>query len=110
MNSIQELFQQAQLAEAAYADFSVPGVGLKDALISEGMSEPQATEFTNNWREVDQYTATGWIGQTWTGTGFSATLFQNKNTNAYTLAIRGSTGVNDFLADAQLIATDGVAF
>ena len=32
MSTIQELFQQAQLAEAAYADFSNPNVSTANAL------------------------------------------------------------------------------
>lgn len=104
MNTIQNLFQQAQLAEAAYADFSVPGVSTKDALIAENFSVTQATVFVNHWQVINQ--------QLDTGTGFSATLFQNRDTLEYSLAIRGSTpdqNGRDFIADTKLISTDGVA-
>jgi hypothetical protein len=69
----------------------------------------QAAAFATEWSVVDQYTATGIFGQTWTGTGFSATLFKNNHTGQYSFAIRGSTGINDFDSDASLIATDGIA-
>ena len=74
MSSIQNLFQQAQLAEAAYADFSNPDV--QKALTNAGFSSAQAVEFVAHWRVIDQYdNSTGLIGLF--GTGFSATLFQN---------------------------------
>lgn len=79
MSSIQDLFQQAQLAEAAYANFIDPLTGLpytttngiKDALITEGMRDAQAAAFVAQWRVVSQ--------QPNTASGFSATLFQNIN-------------------------------
>jgi hypothetical protein len=115
MNTIQNLFQQAQLAEAAYTNLT-SAIGnqtaFKQALdVANGgsFSPAQAAAFVTDWRVVDQYTATGLFGQTWTGTGFSATLFQNITTGAYSFAIRGSTQLNDFVADAALIAADGTA-
>ena len=56
MISIQDLFQQAQLAEAAYANFSNPDISVRQALINEGMSGSQATAFLQNWRVVSQFT------------------------------------------------------
>jgi hypothetical protein len=119
MNTIQNLFQQAQLAEAAYADLSgaIENQGeLQKALdvafngqYGGKFSAAQAAAFATEWSVVDQYTATGIFGQTWTGTGFSATLFKNNHTGQYSFAIRGSTGINDFDSDASLIATDGIA-
>lgn len=81
MSTIQNLFQQAQLAEVAYANFwdstlsqtITADAKVKAALITEGMSDSQATAFVTDWSVVDQYTATGMFGQTWTGTGFSVT-------------------------------------
>ena len=55
MSTIQNLFQQAQLAEAAYADFFINGVlarddnSVKAALSVEGFSTAQATAFINDW-------------------------------------------------------------
>ncbi len=110
MNTIQNLFQQALLAEAAYSNFLDSTKTTFDALTTgDGkFSQVQAAAFVLEWSVVDQYTATGSFGQTWTGTGFSATLFKNK-TGQYNLAIRGSTAMNDFLADAALIIRDGIA-
>ena len=63
MNPITDLFQQAQLAEAAYAEFIDPQTGLvytdtakiTGALIAEGMSTAQTTALSNEWSVVDQY-------------------------------------------------------
>lgn len=51
--TITNLFEKSQLAEAAYADFSVSAVSLKDALIADGFSETQAAEFAATWEVVD---------------------------------------------------------
>ena len=99
MSTIQDLFQQAQLAEAAYADFSAPDT--KKALTDSGFSVAQATAFVAEWSVVDHIPDTS--------SGFSATLFQSKLTGKFTLAIRGSTQMVDFAADAGLIAADGIA-
>jgi hypothetical protein len=111
VNTITSLFQQAQLAEAAYANFLDTSGNLlttdaliKAALVASGFSSDpnnptqsaQATAFINEWEVVDQYTANGIIfGDT---SGFSATLFRNKTTGQYTFAIRGSQSPVDFLA------------
>jgi Ca2+-binding RTX toxin-like protein len=111
MSTIQELFQQAQLAEAAYANL-ISAVGdqtiLKQALdvahkdlYGGSFSAAQAADFVNHWRVVDQMPDTS--------TGFSATVFQNTDTGQYTLAIKGSTDIVDFTADAGLIAINGIA-
>jgi Ca2+-binding RTX toxin-like protein len=120
MTTIQYLFEQGQLAEAAYASYIdnagnliTSDSGVISTLQTEGMSESQATEFATHWRVVGQY-ATGiqsgdpfW---TWNGTGFSATLFESKdNPGQYTFAIRGSKDIDDFKADAGLIFNDGIA-
>ena len=68
MNTIQDLFQQAQLAEAAYANFFDNSGNLltntndvKAALVAEGFSKDpndptqsaQATDFVTHWKVVD---------------------------------------------------------
>jgi pimeloyl-ACP methyl ester carboxylesterase len=114
MSTITNLFQQALLAEAAYANF-VNGSGVlltnPDDIITalttgDGKFSPtQATEFVTHWRVVDHIPDTL--------TGFSATIFESlDNPGHYSLAIRGSTPsqlMTDFIADAQLIFNDGVA-
>lgn len=54
MSTIQNLFQPAQLAEAAYADFSDTAITAKQALQNEGMSESQASALLKDWREINQ--------------------------------------------------------
>lgn len=109
MSSTTILFDQALLAEAAYADFSIPGVSTEDALKDRanggGFSVAQAAEFVLHWKVVHHIPNTG--------SGFSATVFESlDHPGEFSLAIRGSTpdqsGI-DFRADALAIATDGVA-
>lgn len=117
MSTTALLFDQAQLAEAAYASFNGAtgsGKNVSDALLENKFSKEQTTEFLKHWRVVDQY-ATGSQSEdpllTWNdGSGFSATLFESvDNPGQFTFAIRGSIGVDDFKADAGLIFNDGIA-
>ena len=120
-NSI-SLFEQTQLAEAAYASFSDKnGIlfknenDLKKALKDNGseFSQTQAEEFLKHWRVADQYATAGTDKDnllTNKGSGFSATLFESLDRpGEYTFAIRGSIGLNDFKADLDLIANSGIA-
>ncbi|MEW5967523.1 MAG: hypothetical protein AB1720_11130 [Pseudomonadota bacterium] len=114
MSTIQDLFQQAQLAEAAYANFLdtsgnliTTNAGVSTALQNDGMSEQQAAEFVKHWRVVRH--------QPDTSSGFSATLFERLNseqqpTGQYTLAIRGSSEPADWTADFFDLALGGVAY
>lgn len=83
MSNVSSLFSQAQLAEAAYAKLWNATLGqaviqpddVKSALIAEGFSVAQATAFVDpqtGWSVVDHIPDTS--------SGFSATLFQNKQT------------------------------
>ena len=110
MSAIQDLFQQAQLAEAAYANFTAFSNNPKGALEEVGFSSTQADDFVKHWEVINQYIAPAailGIG----GTGFSATLFKNSQTGAYTFAIRGTEpGYADLLgADFGDIVMDGIA-
>jgi len=119
VTTIQEQFEQTQLAEAAYSTFTDPKTGvlytntadIQTALEEDGFSATQASEFVNNWSVVDQYTTPSILGMT--GTGFSATLFEkldNGNpTGEFSLSIRGSKEPVDFDADLNLMVTDGIA-
>jgi Ca2+-binding RTX toxin-like protein len=122
VSTIQNLFEQAQLAEAAYANFIDPQTGLPytttkgitDALQDHSnnlnFSTAQATAFANEWRVVDQYTIpTGMLGLS--GSGFSATVFQNIATGAYTFAARGTEpNYTDLLGtDLSGVVADGIA-
>lgn len=113
MSTIQDLFQQAQLAEAAYANFSAFPNNPIGALEEEGMSHAQATDFLTHWRYVDQFTEPSILGMT--GSGFSATLFEKLDANQqptgqYTFAIRGSHDKVDFIEADVSLATGGIAF
>lgn len=54
MSTIQNVFQQAQLAEAAYANFLDPNISYLKALTNGGMSPVQATAFLADWSVVSQ--------------------------------------------------------
>jgi len=117
MSTIQDLFQQAQLAQAAYADLTGTA-GNQTALITRldvankdtyngTFSQSQATEFVKHWRVVSH--------QPDTSSGFSATLFERLDsdqqpTGQYTLAIRGSSEPADWTADFFDLALGGVAY
>ncbi|MBX9849646.1 MAG: hypothetical protein K2X64_10155, partial [Rhodocyclaceae bacterium] len=105
MSLIIDLSSQIQLAEASYADFSNPQVASVTAL-QQGESKfslAQATAFVNKWQVVDHIPDTS--------TGFSATIFRDTDTGAYTLSVRGTsaTSPTDILNDINVIAVDGVA-
>ncbi len=108
MSNTQDIFQQVQLTEASYADFST-GVAIEDALETSGFSEAQAAEFIEHWQVVNHMPNTD-------DNGFSATLFQSLDApGQYTLAIRGTEFpadiINDILsADLGGIAISGAAF
>ncbi|MDP3088509.1 MAG: hypothetical protein Q8M99_10035 [Methylotenera sp.] len=104
MSITTSLFEQAQLAEAAYADFADPNKTRLQALKDQGFSDAQAAEFVLHWKVVSQYNNSQYLGLV--GTGFSATVFEKLDNNGagtgeYSLAIRGS-----LVADAKLIATE----
>ncbi len=73
MSTIQDLFQQAQLAEAAYANFINAGVlvagsdELKAALTNSDaggtFTTTQATTFATRYQVVSQFTASGGLLQ-----------------------------------------------
>lgn len=115
MSTTQKLFDQAQLAEAAYGEFLgdhgellSSSDAVKAALQVEGMSTTQATAFITDWQVVDQYTAPSFLGLT--GTGFSGTVFQNIQTGEYQFSLRGTEpGVTDLSADIGDIVADGLA-
>jgi len=109
MNTIKNLFQQAQLAEAAYTNFA-GNANPVDALTTgdSKFSQAQATAFVAQWEVVDQYSASGLFGLT-DGSGFSGTVFRNKTTGEYSFALRGTLGATDLLADAGDVLADGIA-
>lgn len=110
MSSIQSLFQQAQLAEAAYANLAAmnaatPKTTLELALKtgSASFSAAQATAFAAEWSVISQ--------QSNTASGFSATLFKNNVTGEYVFAARGTEPQSpaDWATDFGDIGADGIA-
>ncbi|MGH8612469.1 MAG: calcium-binding protein [Gammaproteobacteria bacterium] len=110
MGTIQDLFRQSQVAEAAYANFAAFPNNPKDALEDAGFSATQASAFVEQWQVLSQYTSPpGTFGIT-DGVGFSATLFQDRETGQYVFAVRGSElGFSDLAADLGDIVADGLA-
>lgn len=113
MSTIQNLFQQAQLAEAAYANFFdnsgnlVTTVAkLTGALTTGGMkfSAAQAAAFAADWSVVSQ--------QPNTSNGFSATVFKNNATGEYVFAARGTEPpaiFTDWATNLGDVGSDGIA-
>ena len=125
MSITTSLFDQTQLAEAAYANFLDNSRNLltnindiKAVLIAKGFSKDpnnptqstQASDFVAQWQIVSQYTAPAFLLGVG-GTGFSGTVFKNIATNEYTFSLRGTEpGYADLLgADAGDIVADGLA-
>jgi len=109
--NINSIFEQAELAEAAYANFwdedaneVITNVDdVKNALEASGLSKTQAFELVKHWRVVDH--------QPDTGSSFSATLFESlDNPGEFVFAIRGTAGLVDLVAaDFTQIVTNGLA-
>ncbi|AGF79748.1 Ca2+-binding protein, RTX toxin [Desulfocapsa sulfexigens DSM 10523] len=112
MSSSSIYYDMALLSEAAYVlfdkieDLTIED-DIRDALQNsafEGkMTAEQAEDFVNNWEVI--------YHQPNTDTGFSATLFRNKNTGKYHYACRGTEpGIDDLLVtDGGDIVYDGLA-
>ncbi|MFA7293636.1 MAG: hypothetical protein WC023_15460, partial [Rhodocyclaceae bacterium] len=104
MSTIQYLFQQAQLAEASYANFAAFPNNPKGALEDEGFSTAQATEFVLHWRVVDHLRNQS--------SGFSATVFESlDHPGQYSMATRGTEAgtLADLDADLFGIGSQGIA-
>lgn len=87
MTTITEYLAEAELALAAYANLT--SGSYTNALQDAGMTSVQANLFASTYTVVDQFSDPL--------TGVSATVFQ-RGTTKY-LAIRGTQGVTDYLAD-----------
>jgi pimeloyl-ACP methyl ester carboxylesterase len=102
-----EYFDAAQLALAAYSDYSgiLPGsggvldaIGVKRQLIASGdFQTTAAQQFIDRFQVVDQFTDPSLFLS-----GFSATVFRNKQTGQLYFITRGTENSGDFVADATL--------
>ncbi|QTS88791.1 hypothetical protein JLK41_11785 [Ectopseudomonas khazarica] len=97
-------FDRAQLAEASYTLFEYLGGDFSDEDVADILQEPerggsfsqtQAEEFINTWRVISHTKNTS--------NGFSATLFQSKETGKYIYATRGTEPGN---AWSDIVETD----
>ncbi|GIU06118.1 hypothetical protein TUM4261_09040 [Shewanella sp. c952] len=92
---IKSLFNDALLAQAAYATKLTAGMKESefiDALLRvSGVTQAQAEYFVSKYRVVEQVENAD--------TGFSATLFENKETLEYHLATRGTDSSNPLNPD-----------
>lgn len=108
---METLLNHSLLAEAAYANLWNDRLNqvitadddVKNALVTAGFSQTQAEEFIKHWEVIDH--------QPDTNSGFSATLFKNKQTDDYVFANRGTAGFfSDILsADFFGIVLEGMA-
>lgn len=106
MTSGPSTFQQARLADAAYAicwDNNLKQVTSTDsrvtnALMDEGMSHAQASAFVSQWQEVDQLPNTE--------SGSSAPILQNTNAGRYEFAIRGSESLFSYAGAIDWFSAD----
>ncbi len=94
MATIQELYTQSLLAQAAYADLvaGTPNISALRVENKSNMTLDQATDFASKWTVVDQYSD---------ASGAGATIFQENATGKKYLAIRGTTptDIGDLNAD-----------
>ncbi len=103
MTTIQELYTQSLLAQAAYADLSIGHIG--DAGITalrdkdKNMSLAQANDFAARYTVIDQYKD---------ASGLSATVFQEIGSKTKYLAIRGTTPTDFGDLNADYILFTGI--
>ena len=122
MNTITQLFDQAELAEAAYANFwdkttnsiILDKENVQAALKNQGFSTKQAADFLTHWKIIDQCPNTD--------SGFSATVFERLDgpdagklyiatcgTEGSKLFDGSLEGEKDIIEDLANIGADGIA-
>lgn len=103
-----DFFELASLAEASYVNITdYTQSGIKTALMAENFSDTQAEVLLANWKFITDG------HQPNTSSGFSSTLFQNKDDDSYALAFRGTEASvqwgTDIGTDVGDIVSDGLA-
>ena len=116
------------LAEASYSDFSKLGTDgndkakIEDTIVGEGKDEDKTKERMAKYI-ADKYTVVAHFADadkdSWFSiaevagnakSGFSATLFQDRETGEYVFSIKGTfSGYDAFVVDIGDIANDGLA-
>lgn len=103
VTNVSQLAQFAELAMASYANLE--NTNYQSSLMDVGMAKLQASAFLEKYEIVSQIDDRG--------TGFSATVFKDKNSKKITFAVRGTQPgdfANDLLiADFGQIGPDGYA-
>ncbi len=96
MSTINEYFLQAELAQAAYGQFSGTAIAINELTRSGAdMSSSQAAAFAEKWQVAAQYSDLV--------TGLSATVFEFKEDGTKYLAIRGTeSSANDVVSSTLL--------
>ncbi|RZU02313.1 calcium-binding protein [Rivibacter subsaxonicus] len=102
MSTIQDAYWNALLADATYALLAnvenKSGDALRD-LLKERMTEPLANHIATNFSLVTHIET-----DDVTGSGFDATVWRRSDGKIY-VSMQGTTGLQDFLTDAQLAIT-----
>jgi len=100
MNSVSDIYTNAELSLAAYSNLTtgISGAVYTDALQNDGsgLSEKQANIFASEWYVVTQYSDS---------TGLSVTVFQNNISEQKYLAIRGTdiSDLGDLISDYYIL-------
>ncbi|MDR3158363.1 MAG: hypothetical protein LBU11_04990 [Zoogloeaceae bacterium] len=111
-----DLFDYAELAEASYVRFDLLKKDFSDESVKTALttkeadgkeykgefSATQADDFVAKWQVVSHIPDTD--------SGFSATLFREKETGKYVYALRGTAGKQDLSTDFGDLVIDGLAF
>ena len=120
MSNINLLFNEAELALAAYANLVAGSLTLEnqqESLRGAGMATEQAQRFAEQWRVVTQYNHTEQLptyddagnltGYATSSNGLSVTVFEEVGTGKRYLAIRGTQDANDLITDLVDVAILG---
>jgi hypothetical protein len=104
MNSISQAYSNALLADATYAlgvagqpDVTGATGGTLQGFLNNRMTPTLATYIGANYTVVTHIETSDV-----TGTGFDATVWKNNSTGKLTVSMQGTTGLQDFLTDADL--------
>lgn len=118
MTAVTNIFNQSELALAAYANLSsgISGALFRQALENAGFAAAQASFFSSRWRVIEQYNGepipvldefnqpTGEYTQS---DALSVTVFEEISTGKRYLAVRGTQSLSDLWTDITDIAILG---
>ena len=108
MNTINNIYINGLLADAAYADRLVDNLGGGDlaGVLGTRMTQPQAKYIADNFTVVTHIESSDVIGS-----GFDATVWRGNEGTPYAgkfyVSMQGTKGFSDFLTDADLALVSG---